>query len=208
MALQNVCPPSTARVSTQVAIVGSGFGGLAAAHELKQAGVHDFLILERAGDVGGVWRDNSYPGCACDVQSHLYSFSFAPNPDWSRAFSPQAEILSYLQRCARELGLMPHVRLNHEVLQAKWDEASATQLAVSIKVTIVDKPGMIRTVSHVLETRGINIDGMHARARRGHGEVVFAVTINTLDELDGLLSELRRVKGVMLAERLSAKRSV
>ena len=126
MALQNVCPPSTARVSTQVAIVGSGFGGLAAAHELKQAGVHDFLILERAGDVGGVWRDNSYPGCACDVQSHLYSFSFAPNPDWSRAFSPQAEILSYLQRCARELGLMPHVRLNHEVLQAKWDEASAT----------------------------------------------------------------------------------
>ena len=126
MALQNVHSPSRALVSTQVAIVGSGFGGLAAAHYLKQAGVHDFLILERAADVGGVWRDNSYPGCACDVQSHLYSFSFAPNPEWSRAFSPQAEIFAYLQRCARELGLMPHVRLNHEVQQATWDEASAT----------------------------------------------------------------------------------
>jgi cation diffusion facilitator CzcD-associated flavoprotein CzcO len=126
MTLQNICPPSTTPVSTRVAIVGSGFGGLAAARELKQAGVQDFLILERASDVGGVWRDNSYPGCACDVQSHLYSFSFAPNPDWSRAFSPQAEILAYLQRCARDLGLMPHVRLNHEVLQAKWDDASAS----------------------------------------------------------------------------------
>lgn len=123
---QNVSRPPAALVHTQVAIVGSGFGGLATAHELKQAGVQDFLILERAGDVGGVWRDNSYPGCACDVQSHLYSFSFAPNPDWSRSFSPQAEILAYLQRCARQLGLMPHVRLNHEVLQARWDEVSAT----------------------------------------------------------------------------------
>lgn len=126
MALKNVCPTSTGCVFTRVAIVGSGFGGLATAHYLKQAGIDDFIILERAGDVGGVWRDNSYPGCACDVQSHLYSFSFAPNPDWSRAFSPQAEILSYLKRCVRELGLIPHVRLNHEVHQAKWDEASAT----------------------------------------------------------------------------------
>ena len=126
MALQNVVPPSIARVSTQVAIVGSGFGGLATAQYLKQAGLDDFLILERANDVGGVWRDNRYPGCACDVQSHLYSFSFAPNPDWSRAFSPQGEILSYLRRCVQELGLMPHVRLNHEVLQATWDEAGAT----------------------------------------------------------------------------------
>ncbi len=126
MAMQDICSSSTGPVSTRVAIVGSGFGGLATAHYLRRAGIQDFLILERAGDVGGVWRDNSYPGCACDVQSHLYSFSFAPNPDWSRAFSPQAEILAYLKRCARELGLMPHVRLNQEVRQARWDEASAT----------------------------------------------------------------------------------
>ncbi len=128
MTPQNVCSSSTPSVSTRVAIVGSGFGGLAAAHHLKQAGIDDFIILERAGDVGGVWRDNSYPGCACDVQSHLYSFSFAPNPDWSRAFSPQAEIHAYLQRCAQSLGLMPHVRLNHEVRQAAWDDTSGTWL--------------------------------------------------------------------------------
>lgn len=126
MPLQNVCPTSTSCVSTQVAIIGSGFGGLAAAHYLKQAGVHDFLILERANEVGGVWRDNRYPGCACDVQSHLYSFSFAPNPDWSRDFSPQAEILAYLKRCASNLGLTPHLRLNQEVQQARWDEGSGT----------------------------------------------------------------------------------
>jgi len=126
MALHNGHSTSNGFASTHVAIVGSGFGGLATAHYLKQAGVNDFLILERADDVGGVWRDNSYPGCACDVQSHLYSFSFAPNPDWSRAFSPQSEILSYLQRCAQALGLTPHLRLKHDVHQAKWDEASAT----------------------------------------------------------------------------------
>ncbi len=126
MALQNGSSTSNGFAATHVAIVGSGFGGLATAHYLKRAGVDDFLILERAGDVGGVWRDNSYPGCACDVQSHLYSFSFAPNPDWSRAFSPQGEILSYLKRCAQELGLTPHLRLNHDVHQATWDEACAT----------------------------------------------------------------------------------
>jgi cation diffusion facilitator CzcD-associated flavoprotein CzcO len=62
-----------------------------AAIRLKQAGVHDFLILERAADLGGVWRDNSYPGCACDVESHLYEFAFAPNPDWTRRFSPSRD---------------------------------------------------------------------------------------------------------------------
>ena len=74
----------------RIAIIGSGFGGLGTAIRLKQRGMDDFVVLERAGDVGGTWRDNTYPGCACDVQSHLYSFSFAPNPDWSRSFSPAA----------------------------------------------------------------------------------------------------------------------
>lgn len=105
----------------EVAIVGSGFGGLGAAIRLKQEGIHDLVLLERADDVGGTWRDNTYPGCACDVQSHLYSFSFAPNPEWSRAFSPQPEIQAYLKRCAEEFGVMPHVRLGHEVRGAAWD---------------------------------------------------------------------------------------
>ena len=77
--------PGAESPDTQIAIIGSGFGGLGAAIRLRQRGFEDFLIFERASDVGGTWRDNSYPGCACDVQSHLYSFSFAPNPDWSRS---------------------------------------------------------------------------------------------------------------------------
>src|SRR4051812_37440958 len=85
---------------TRIAIIGSGFGGLGTAIRLREAGVTDFVVLERADDVGGTWRDNSYPGCACDVESHLYSFSFALNPDWSRSFSYQPEIWRYLRGCA------------------------------------------------------------------------------------------------------------
>src|SRR5215208_3795996 len=107
---------------TRVAIIGSGFAGLGTAIRLRQRGEEDFIIFERAGDVGGTWRDNSYPGCACDVQSHLYSFSFAPNPDWTRSYSPQQEIWDYLRRCARDFGVLPHVRFNHEVRDARWDE--------------------------------------------------------------------------------------
>ena len=106
----------------RVAVVGAGFGGLGAAIGLRQAGIDDFLVFERAGDVGGTWWDNSYPGCACDVPSHLYSFSFAPNPRWTRSFSPQQEIWEYLRDCARRFGILPHLRLRHEVRQARWDE--------------------------------------------------------------------------------------
>jgi len=105
-----------------VAIIGSGFGGLGTAIRLKQEGIDDFVILERAHDVGGVWRDNTYPGCACDVQSHLYSFSFAPNPEWTRAYSPQPEIHAYLRACAERFGVLPHVRFGHEVRKASWKD--------------------------------------------------------------------------------------
>lgn len=105
-----------------VAIVGTGFSGLGMAMGMKRAGRDDFLVFERAGAVGGTWRDNTYPGCQCDVPSHLYSFSFATTPDWSRTYSPQAEIRAYLQRCADDFGVMPHVRFNHEVLDACWDD--------------------------------------------------------------------------------------
>lgn len=77
------------REHVRVAVIGSGFGGLGAAVRLRREGITDFVVLERADSVGGTWRDNSYPGCACDVPSHLYSFSFAPNPDWPRTFSGQ-----------------------------------------------------------------------------------------------------------------------
>ena len=106
----------------KVAIVGSGFAGLGMAIRLREAGIEDFVVLERADEVGGTWRDNSYPGCACDVPSHLYSFSFAPNPEWTRTFSPQPEIWDYLRGCAERYGVMPHIRFGHELLDASWDD--------------------------------------------------------------------------------------
>ena len=108
---------------TSVLIIGTGFSGLGMAIRLKQDGRDDFVVLERAGEVGGTWRDNTYPGAACDVPSHLYSFSFAPNPDWSRSFSPQAEIQQYLERTATDFGVRPHIRFHHEVQGAVWQEA-------------------------------------------------------------------------------------
>src|SRR3982074_1105054 len=96
-----------------VAIVGSGFAGLGMAIRLKQQGMDDFLVLERADDVGGTWRDNHYPGCPCDGP---------PHPPWSRTFPRRPEIQAYLRRCADEHGVMPHVRFGHGVTSAAWDD--------------------------------------------------------------------------------------
>jgi cation diffusion facilitator CzcD-associated flavoprotein CzcO len=108
-----------------VMVVGAGFAGLCMGIKLREAGMEDFVILERGADVGGTWRDNRYPGCACDVQSHLYSFSFEKNPDWTHMFAPQPEIQAYLQRCAAKYGLMSKVRLNTSVTSAAFDEEKA-----------------------------------------------------------------------------------
>jgi cation diffusion facilitator CzcD-associated flavoprotein CzcO len=105
-----------------VLIVGTGFAGLGMGIRLKQAGFHDFTIVEQAASIGGTWRDNHYPGAACDIPSHLYSFSFEPNPGWSRSFSAQEEILAYMNRCADKYGLRPHIELNTEISRAEWDE--------------------------------------------------------------------------------------
>ncbi len=103
-------------------VIGTGFAGIGMAIALQRAGIHDFAVLEKAHDVGGVWRDNSYPGAACDVPSHLYSFSFEPNPEWSRVFAPQSEIHAYLQYCARKYQLARHIRFGAEVAEARFDE--------------------------------------------------------------------------------------
>ncbi|HEX2129496.1 MAG TPA: NAD(P)/FAD-dependent oxidoreductase [Solirubrobacterales bacterium] len=108
---------------SRIAIVGAGFSGIGMGARLLQEGIDDFVVLERADELGGTWRDNTYPGCQCDIPSALYSYSFAPNPDWSRAYPLQSEIRDYLHRCARELGVVPHIRLGHEVTGAEWDEA-------------------------------------------------------------------------------------
>jgi cation diffusion facilitator CzcD-associated flavoprotein CzcO len=114
------------RAVTRVAIVGTGFGGLAAAVRLKQAGVDDLVLFEKSDDVGGVWRENTYPGAACDVPSHLYSLSFAPKADWSRRFAPQAEIHQYLRDVARDFDVLRHIRFGTEVLAAAFDADSGT----------------------------------------------------------------------------------
>ncbi len=107
-----------------IAIIGSGFSGLGMAIHLKQAGLEDFVVLERADEVGGTWQANTYPGCACDVQSNLYSYSFAPNPGWTRTFSRQPEIWAYLRDCADRFGVRPNIRLGCEVDSARWDEGA------------------------------------------------------------------------------------
>ena len=103
-------------------IIGSGFAGIIAAVRLQQIGERDIIMLERAGDVGGVWRDNGYPGCACDIESHLYSLSFARNPDWSHTFARQQEIHSYLKDCIEHFDLQKTIRLHHEVQKMAWNE--------------------------------------------------------------------------------------
>ena len=117
--------PSSAaqRPTVGVAIIGSGFAGLGVALRLLDTGDRDFVILEKAGDVGGTWRDNTYPGCQCDVPSILYSLSDRPNPEWSRTYSPQAEIQAYLQRCAAEIPA-DLLQTDTEVTEARWDDAA------------------------------------------------------------------------------------
>jgi len=140
-------------------IVGTGFSGLGAAVQLKQAGMHDFLVVEKAQDVGGTWRENTYPGCVCDVPSSLYSFSFAPNPDWSHTFSPQPEIWEYLRRVSREHGVDPHIRYGHEVTAAHWEEEAERWL---IQTTAGDLTADVLVVGAgpLSEPRLPDIDGI------------------------------------------------
>ena len=106
----------------RVAIIGAGFAGLGMAIRLKQEGHDDFVVLERFDEVGGTWFANHYPGCCCDVPSHVYSYSFELNPLWERGFAPQPEILAYLKHCTEKYGIRPHVRFGREVTDAAWDE--------------------------------------------------------------------------------------
>lgn len=106
----------------RIAIIGAGFSGLGAAIRLKREGIEDFVVLERADDLGGTWRDNDYPGCCCDIPSHVYSFSFELNRAWTRGFASQAEILDYLRRAARKYDVVRHIRFEDEMQSAAWDE--------------------------------------------------------------------------------------
>jgi cation diffusion facilitator CzcD-associated flavoprotein CzcO len=110
----------------RVAVIGAGFSGIGVTSQLLKAGVSDITVFEKGPDVGGVWRENTYPGAACDVVSHLYSFSFAPQGWWSKRFAEQPEILAYLRRTADELGVTPLVRFGTEIRRCDWDDERRT----------------------------------------------------------------------------------
>ena len=120
-------PDSTAtaaRPDHEVVIIGNGFSGIGAAIKLKEAGIEDFVVFDKADSVAGTWRENTYPGCACDVPSHMYSFSFEQNPDWSEMYAPQQEIRDYLERVTDKYAVRPHLRLGFRAVSAEWDDAA------------------------------------------------------------------------------------
>lgn len=144
-----------------ILIIGSGFAGLAMAIRLKQSGIDDFTVLERAEQVGGVWRDNTYPGVACDVPSPLYSLSFAPNPGWTRLFAPQSEILAYLEDCAVRFNVKRHIRFSAGVVDARFDDATglwtvrASDGSVHVARIVVSGAGNALTVPVVPDFKGM-----------------------------------------------------
>ncbi|HET7782622.1 MAG TPA: NAD(P)/FAD-dependent oxidoreductase [Arthrobacter sp.] len=142
-----------------VIIVGTGFGGLGMGAKLAREGERSFIILERAEDVGGTWRDNHYPGAACDVPSLLYSFSFRPNPEWSRMFAPQEEILGYLRSVAREENLLERIVFGAELTDARWDEAEALWKVSTPKGEFAAKT-LVTAVGHLSEPKMPDIEGL------------------------------------------------
>ena len=128
-------------------IIGAGFAGICVGIQLKKAGFNNFIILERNSHLGGTWYDNSYPGAACDVESHLYSFSFEQNADWSRQFSPQQEILQYLDRCAEKYGINEHIQLYTSVAKAVFDEATGLW-------SVTDGTGKVYSAQSVISCAG------------------------------------------------------
>src|SRR5678816_2701545 len=120
----SVPAPTGVTPDYQAIVVGAGFSGIGAGIRLKQAGIDSFLILEKAHDVGGTWRDNTYPGVAVDITSYCYSFSFEQNPRWSRTYAPGREIQAYARHCAEKYGLRPHMRFAVAVEKAVFDADS------------------------------------------------------------------------------------
>jgi cation diffusion facilitator CzcD-associated flavoprotein CzcO len=137
-------------IAVDVLIIGGGFSGLCMAIKLREAGMNSFLLIEKSDDIGGTWYDNRYPGCACDIPSHLYSFSFEPSPDWSRMYPGQKEIHDYLKRCVARYEVAPNIRLNTPFHEAIWDEGNA--------VWHVTAGGGMRIRSRVLVS---GIGGLH-----------------------------------------------
>ena len=144
----------------RIAIVGAGAGGLCAGKRLLDEGYDDFVILERADDVGGTWRRNTYPGCECDVPSALYSFSWEFKPDWSKPYGTQPEILGYLRDIAERYGLRPHCRFGDGVVAARWDDASATWTLTQESGATVEADVVVSAIGMFNEPSWPDIEGL------------------------------------------------
>lgn len=143
-------PPGAGQIDTEVLVVGSGFSGIGAGIKLKEAGI-SFIVLEKAADLGGTWRDNTYPGIAVDITSFTYSFSYEQLPDWSRVFAPGAELKKYADHCAEKYGVRPHMRFNSEVVESTFDAKE------HVCVTALKGGDVLRSRYIILATGGLTI---------------------------------------------------
>lgn len=161
-------------------IIGSGFAGLGMGIQLARRNDTDFVILERANDVGGTWRDNHYPGIACDVPSHLYSFSYLPNPEWSRVFSPGSEIQEYMRKCAKDEGLLDYIKFGADMQKSIWnDKDKCWEVTTSIGTFIA--PILITGTGHLADGFLPNIKGLDTFK----GDIFHSADWNHSVSLDG-----------------------
>lgn len=155
-------PPDPGASGFPIVIIGAGFAGIGAAIQLEKAGIRSFTIFERASEVGGTWRDNTYPGAACDVPSHVYSFSFELNPDWSRGFAPAGEIQAYLLRCVEKHGLRRHLRLGTAIVEARFDEGTGSWTLTTDRGERVTARAVISAVGGLVEPAFPDIKGIES----------------------------------------------
>ena len=154
-------PTSSPAREVTFLIIGAGFAGLGAAIRLRQEGYSDLIVLERADDVGGTWRDNTYPGCRCDVQSNLYSYSFAPKPDWSETFPSQPELWSYLRSVTTRYGLRPYLRFGHDVTGARFDTGTGRWQVTTTRGTFLARY-LITAIGSLVEPSLPDIPGIES----------------------------------------------
>lgn len=143
-----------------VIVIGTGFGGLGMAIQLQKAGFANIILLEKADRVGGTWRDNTYPGAACDVQSHFYSYSFEPKHDWSRKFGLQHELLGYMEHCVEKYNLGKHIRFNCEVAEAVFDDAYNRWTLTLTSGETLEAQVLITATGQLNQPAWPNIEGM------------------------------------------------
>jgi cation diffusion facilitator CzcD-associated flavoprotein CzcO len=192
--------------SVDIAIIGTGFAGLCMAIQLQKAGQQDFLLIERGNDVGGTWRDNHYPGAACDVPSHLYSFSFEPNPNWSRKYPTQPELYAYLRGIADRYALRPKIRFNAALEQAEYDAATQRWIiragghTLSARVLVSASGGLaepklpeIPGVERFKGTRFHSSQWDHSAPLRGQRVAVIGTGASAIQFVPEIVGELGRL---------------